>query len=213
MTEPLQYDFGVLGAAERYKLVTSLIVPRPIAWISSVGADGLVNLAPFSYFGLMGSDPAVVAFAPGATKDTARNVGAGAAFVVNLVSRDLAEVMNATATEFPGHVSEPDVLGLEMISMPWVDVPRVALSPASLACREVQTVRIGNTTVVLGEVLGVSVAPHVMQDPERLYVDGAALDLIGRTGGRGGYATTRDSFELPRIPYAAWLAAQERTAE
>ena len=103
---PLHFDFSALPPAERYKLVTGVVVPRPIAWVSTLNPDGSVNLAPYSFFGLMGSDPAVVAFAPGdrvagVPKDTARNIGAGGEFVVNLVSAAQAHDMNLTATDFP----------------------------------------------------------------------------------------------------------------
>src|SRR3712207_2143745 len=87
------FDLTALSAADRYKLVTNVVVPRPIAWVSTLGADGHVNLAPYSFFGLMGSDPAVVAFGPGdradgTPKDTALNIGPGGEFTVNLVSAD-----------------------------------------------------------------------------------------------------------------------------
>ena len=210
----LSFDFSVLSPAERYKLVTGVIVPRPIAWVSSLNRHGAVNLAPYSFFGLMGSDPAIVAFAPGnrpegGPKDTAANIGSGGEFVVNLVSRALAEAMNLTATDFPAHEAEPAALGIELIPSNRVQVPRVASSPAALECREVQTVTIGNTRIILGEVLALSIGSQHMHDAEKQYVNTPSLDLIGRMGGRGGYATTRDRFEIERLTYAQWLAEND----
>jgi flavin reductase (DIM6/NTAB) family NADH-FMN oxidoreductase RutF len=207
------FEFAALSAAERYKLVTAVVVPRPIAWVSTLGVDGHVNLAPYSFFGLMGSDPAVVAFAPGnradgTPKDTALNIAAGGEFTVNLVSADLAPLMNATATDFPHGRGEPEALGVALAPGVSVRVPRVAASPAVLECREVQTVRIGRTRVVLGEVLGLHLRGDALLDGAKLYVDTAALDLVGRLGGRGTYTRTRDTFTLDRMTYAEWEASK-----
>ncbi|AZI43055.1 flavin reductase family protein [Deinococcus psychrotolerans] len=209
----LDFDFSLLSAAERYKLVTGVVVPRPIAWVSTLNPGGGVNLAPYSFFGLMGSDPAVVAFSPGdrpegGPKDTARNIGAGGEFVVNMVSRELADAMNLSATDFPADQAEPAHLGIDLAPSGRVQVPRVALSPVSLECREVQTLTLGRTRIILGEVLALSIYERHLKDAENLYVDTASLDLIGRMGGRGGYATTRDAFEIPRLSYQQWLETQ-----
>ncbi|WP_019588063.1 flavin reductase family protein [Deinococcus apachensis] len=211
------FDLTTLSAADRYKLVTNVVVPRPIAWVSTLGEGGHVNLAPFSYFGLMGSDPAVVAFGPGdradgTPKDTALHIGPGGEFTVSLVSADLAPLMNATATDFPQGMAEPDTLGVPLAPGITVRVPRVAASPAALECREVQTVLIGRTRVILGEVLGLHLRADALLDEARMYVDTAALDLVGRMGGRGTYTRTRDTFTLDRVSYAAWQRAQEDSA-
>lgn len=208
----LHFDLTALPSAARYKLVTGIVVPRPIAWVSTLDAAGHVNLAPYSFFNIMGSDPPVVAFAPGdrapgIPKDTARNIPPGGDFTVNLVSRDLAETMNATATDFPAELGEPEHVGIALEPGVTVATPRVQGSPAVLECREVQTVRIGNTRIILGEVLGVSIRADAVLDAGKQYVDTAALDLIGRMGGRGGYTTTRDAFTIDRLTYAQW---QER---
>lgn len=205
------FDFAGLSAADRYKLVTGVVVPRPIAWVSTLGADGHVNLAPYSFFGLMGSDPAVVAFGPGdradgTPKDTALNIGSGGEFTVNLVSAELAPTMNATATDFPHGIGEPGALGVALAPGVRVRVPRVAASPAALECREVQTVLIGRTRVILGEVLGLHLLEGALLDEARMYLDTAALDLVGRMGGRGTYTRTRDTFTINRVSYAQWRA-------
>ncbi|GGR57326.1 hypothetical protein GCM10008959_18820 [Deinococcus seoulensis] len=207
------FDLTALPAAARYKLLTATVVPRPIAWVGTVGADGHVNLAPYSFFGLMGSDPPVVAFAPGdradgTPKDTALNIGPGGEFTVNLVSEALAGAMNATATDFPHGHAEPDALGIPLVPGVKVAVPRVAAAPAALECREVQTVTIGHTRIILGEVLGLTLRSDAVQDAERHHVDTAALDLIGRMGGRGTYARTRDTFVIDRISFEEWQKGQ-----
>lgn len=207
------FDLTALPNAARYKLLAGTVVPRPIAWVSTLNAAGDVNLAPYSFFGLMGSDPPVVAFAPGnrpdgTPKDTALNIGPGGEFTVNLVSRAQAETMNATATDFPAGTSEPQTLGIALEPGQQVATPRVQGSPAALECREAQTVLIGHTRIILGEVVGLSIRADAVQ-ADKFYVDTPGLDLIGRTGGRGGYATIRDGFTVERVSYAEWLAGQE----
>lgn len=210
----MHFDLTALPHSECYKLLTACVVPRPIAWVSTLDGQGRVNLAPFSFFNVMGSNPPVVAFAPGdhpdgTPKDTARNITSGADFTVNLVSRELAEVMNATATEFPAEYSEPETLGIALEPGVKVRTPRVAASPVALECREIQTLRIGHNRIVLGEVLGLTLRMEAVQNAGRHHVDTARLDLIGRMGGRGGYTTTRDAFEIRRIPFQEWLNKQD----
>lgn len=208
------FDLTALAQAARYKLLTATVVPRPIAWVSTLGPGGVVNLAPYSFFGLMGSDPPVVAFAPGdrpdgTPKDTALNIGSGGEFTVNLVSAELAEAMNLSATDFPHGTGEAGEIGIALTAGVKVRVPRVRDAPAALECREVQTVRIGRTRIVLGEVLGLTLRSDAVLDAERQYVDTAKLDLIGRMGGRGGYTRTRDGFELERVSYEEWQRQRE----
>ena len=116
--------------------------------------------------------------------------------------------MNLSATDFPPGIDEAGVAGLELSPGTLVRVPHVAASPVSLECREVQTIRIGRNRVVLGEVLGLHLRDGLLLDPERCHVDTAALHLIGRIGGRGGYVRTGDTFELDRIGYQEWLEGQ-----
>ncbi|WP_155298234.1 flavin reductase family protein [Deinococcus kurensis] len=211
--EMTHFDLTALPGAARYKLLTATVTPRPIAWVSTLGEGGHVNLAPYSFFGLMGSDPPVVAFAPGdradgTPKDTALNIASGGEFTVNLVSEALAVTMNATATDFPHGQGEPDALGIPLAPGVKVAVPRVAAAPAALECREVQTVLIGRTRIILGEVLGLTLRSGAVQDAERHHVDTGALDLIGRMGGRGTYARTRDTFVIDRISFEEWQKGQ-----
>ena len=206
------FDLTELPNAARYKLLTATVVPRPIAWVCTLDEGGVPNLAPYSFFGLMGSDPPIVTFAPGdradgTPKDTALNIAPGGEFSVNLVSAALAQVMSDTATDFPHGVAEVTQLGIELEPGVRIAVPRVRASPATLECVEVQTLQIGKTRMVLGEVIGLSLRTDAVLDEERHYIDTAALDLIGRMGGRSGYTRTRDGFEIARMTYAQW---QER---
>lgn len=208
-TDFKHFDLTALPNSARYKLLTATVVPRPIAWVCTLGADGVPNLAPYSFFGLMGSDPPIVTFAPGdradgTPKDTALNIAPGGEFSVNLVSAALAQVMSDSATDFPHGMAEVTQLGIELEPGVRIAVPRVRASPATLECVEVQTVQLGNTRIILGKVIGLSLRADAVLNEDKHYVDTAALDLIGRMGGRGGYTRTRDGFEIARMTYAQW---------
>lgn len=209
----MDLDFSKLKPRERYKLLISLVVPRPIAWVTSLNPDGSVNAAPFSFFNAMGSDPPILALGIGnhdrtRPKDTAANIKQSGFFVVNLVSEDLAEAMNITAVEFPEGVSEVKAAGLELAPSVHVLVPRIAQAPAAFECRLHSVLEIGRNRILIGEVLGAYVRDEFVSDPEKLYVDSGALRLMGRMGGRGGYVRTSDRFEMPRKSLADWQAEQ-----
>ncbi len=200
------FDFSRLDARSAYKLLASSVVPRPIALITSCGEQGVLNAAPYSFFNAIGSDPAlvVVGISDAKTgKDTGRNIAAQSEFVVNLVSRAMAEAMNVCAIDFPSEQSEVETAGLKTAFCSRVAVPRLTASPVSLECREHTTLNIGNNRIIIGEVLGLWVHDEFV-DEEKYYVDTAALDLIGRMGGVGGYTETRQIFEIPRISYDQW---------
>lgn len=200
----MQFTLADLAVRERYKLLTGLVVPRPIAFTTTLSPDGRVNAAPFSYFNLMGTDPPVVVLgpgdrAPGTPKDTARNIEATRDFVVNVVDEALAEVMNRAATNFPPDVSEVEALGLATVPSVQVAPPRLADAPAQLECREVTTLTIRNTRVIAGEVLVVHVRDDLV-DPERFYILGERLHAVGRMQG-SAYTRTRDQFSMQRQRY------------
>ena len=203
----MNFDLAKLSAKDRYKLLIGAIVPRPIAWVSTLGISGAVNLAPFSAFNYMGNDPAIIAFSPGASKDTFLNLQREREFVVSLVPVALTSAMNLSATDFPPEVSELEVAGLTTLPSIQIRTPRVAESPVSLECRVHSILEIGQNRIVIGEVLEFYIADEFV-DAEKLYVHSAKLDLIARMGGASSYATTRDALELPRIPYKAWLEQQ-----
>ena len=200
----MHFTMADLEPKDRYKLLIGAVVPRPIAWVSTLNEHGGVNLAPFSAFNYMGNDPAIVVFSPGAGKQTLHNVQREREFVVNLVPVALLDAMNLCATDFPPDISELEVAGLHQASSVQIRTPRVAESPVNLECRLHSVVEIGQNRVVIGEVLEFHIRDEFI-NAEKMYVDSGGLDLLARTGGAGGYATTRDRLERARIPYADWL--------
>ncbi len=200
----MRFNMADLEPKDRYKLLIGAVVPRPIAWVSTLSEHGGVNLAPFSAFNYMGSDPAIVAFSPGAGKQTLHNLKRECEFVVNLVPVALLDAMNLSATDFPPDVSELEIAGLHQAPSLRIRTPRVAESPVSLECQLHSITEIGANRVVIGEVLEFHIRDEFI-DSEKMYVDSSGLDLLARMGGAGGYATTRDRLERARVPYQAWL--------
>lgn len=199
-----------LRAADRYKLLIGLIVPRPIALVSTISADGRLNLAPFSFFCGVGSEPMMLAFCPAADghghdKDTLRNArpldeGGTGQFVVNIVTEAIARQVAAAAEELPYGHSEFDLTGLTPLPSRVVAPPRVAQCPAAFECVTRQVVRTNpgvpaSGNLVLGEVVHVHADEGLLS--ERLHTDAAKLAAFGRMGGPT-YCTTRDRFDLPR---------------
>lgn len=184
--------------------MTRLILPRPIAWVSTIAADGRTNLAPFSFFQGVTANPPTLMFVPvndraGAKKDTLRNIESVPEFVVNLVTRSQAEAMNQTAAALPHGESEFEVFGIAAAASTRVRPPRVAAAPAAFECALHQIVPIGEgplaANVVFGRILTVHVSETVLGADGR--PDAAKLDLVGRMGG-ADYTTTRDVFSLER---------------
>lgn len=199
----MELDFSQLAPVERYKFLASVVVPRPIAWVTTIDEIGRVNAAPFSFFNAMGSQPAIVALGiggrgKGVSKDTLSNVEKTGEFVVNLVTFTAREKMNRSAADFPPDVSEVDVVGLETVPSQIVKPPRLAVSPVSMECRQSTIVEVGRNRVLIGEVLHAHIADEFF-DAERFHVASEKLDLIGRMHGRGWYVRTTDLFELPRV--------------
>jgi flavin reductase (DIM6/NTAB) family NADH-FMN oxidoreductase RutF len=194
LTAPLELAAGDWPARELYLLLTGLVVPRPIAWVSTVAADGTRNVAPHSYFNLVSHEPPHVGFSATGVRDTLTNVRASGEFVVNVVSADLVEPMNLTATDFPPQEDEFDWAGLAAAPAARVAAPRVAQARAHLECRLAQEVPVGSATLVIGEVVHVHVDPAVWRDGR---VDPVLLDPVGRLAGTG-YARLGEVFQLPR---------------
>ena len=212
----MQIDPTQHAPAEGYKLLSNLVVPRPIAWVSTRNENNVINLAPFSFFNAVGSRPLYVAVSialneHGHAKDTARNITTNGEFVVNLVTEELFDAMNLSAADFPPDCSELEIAGLHTAPSTRIATPRVAEAQASLECRLHQAVALGDYTLYIGEVLMLHVADHLMG--ERLHVNGFAP--IGRMGAPSLYCRTTDSFDAPRISYAQWssaIAAEEKTS-
>jgi flavin reductase (DIM6/NTAB) family NADH-FMN oxidoreductase RutF len=204
------FDFASISARERYKLLVSTIVPRPIAWIVSQDLHGHLNAAPFSFFNAFAGDPPVVGIGigshdPGRPKDTRHNIRETGQFVVNLVSEEAAEVMNITAIEFERGVSEPSEAGLTTIPSVHVKPPRIAESPVSMECELLQIIDLGpEQSLVLGRVLAMHIRDDAVIDPAKYRIDTPKLKLIGRMHGAGWYARTSDLFKMDRIPRENW---------
>ncbi|MGH9599092.1 MAG: flavin reductase family protein [Terracidiphilus sp.] len=192
-------------ASDIYKLMIGMIVPRPIAFVSTVDTAGVPNLAPFSYFTACSSRPPVVCFCAairsGAApeKDTLRNVIATGEFVVNIVSEEFAEQMNKCASNVPPEVDEFALSGLTPLASELVKPPRVAESKAQMECRLHQIVHVsddpGGGNLVLGEVLRFHVLESILVDTYK--IDPDRLNAIGRMGGPA-YVRTLDRFEMQR---------------
>ncbi len=204
------FDFDRLSPENRYKLLVSTVVPRPIAWVVSVDLEGRVNAAPFSFFNAVSGDPPIVVVGiggrgPGESKDTAVNIRNTPEFVVNLVSAESAAAMNVTAIDFGPEVRELEEAGLTPIASKKVKPPRIAESPVAFECVRHVTVELGtDRSVVFGRVVAMHVQDEAVLDAAKCYIDTPALDLIGRMHGRGWYARTRERFEMPRIAVADW---------
>jgi len=201
------FDLGAMSKADGYKLLASVILPRPIAWVVSRDAEGVLNAAPFSFFNILSADPPLVAIGFSAAadrdgKDTLTNIKAQGEFVVNLVPEELAQAMNITATNAPRGTDETKLAGLELTKCEVVNVPRIVGSPVGLECKLFQVIETGGTgTIVLGRIVYAHVRESAFANLEKLYVDPSKLRLIGRMHGAGGYCTTRDTFTINRLSW------------
>jgi flavin reductase (DIM6/NTAB) family NADH-FMN oxidoreductase RutF len=195
-----------------YKLMTGIIVPRPVALVSTLDRNGVLNLAPFSFFTGVGSLPPTVLFCPSVRsaanltkldlpdlrKDTLRNVEETGEFVVNIVSDSIAPAANATAAEVPPEVDEFALSGLTPLASEAVRPPRVAESPAQMECKLLQVIYTsrepGAGVIVLGEIVRMHVRESLVDD---FRVDPAGLDAVGRMAGNT-WVRTRERIELVR---------------
>lgn len=204
----MQLDPHALGEHETYKLLIGCVVPRPIAWVSTVDRDGLGNLAPFSFFNGVGSNPPAISVAityndsPDQRKDTLRNIEATGEFVVNIVSEELAQAMNETAVNYPPEVDEFAVAGLTPVPGTLVRAPRVAESPVSFECKLFTLVPVGagpgSATLVVGAIALIHVRDDIIDARNR--IDIHKLRPIARLAG-AGYAYVHETFEMPRGRY------------
>lgn len=182
-------DPSVVTAREGYQLLTSLVVPRPIGWISTWDADGSPNLAPFSYFAALSSAPLQVGISVGhrrtGPKDTLVNARARGAFCANVVTADLLEAMNATSVEVASDIDEFELAGLSISVSELIDAPFVSECPAVLECRLVKEVTLGEApnTLVIGEVVAVRLDSSLPLVEGTMSVDPEALRPVGRLAG------------------------------
>ena len=213
----MHFDLQVLAPRDRYKLLVSVVVPRPIALVTTLDELGRVNAAPYSFFNILGSDPPVVALGPGDSasnepKDTARNIRAQGEFVVNIVDEALAPAMNICAVPFPPGVDELAQAGLSSVPSLSVKPPRIFESPVSLECREHSTICIGRNRIVLGTVVHLHIRDDLV-DLEKMHVRTERLGAIGRMHGPGWYARTGDLFAMPRLSHEEWQQSKGEGAK
>ena len=197
-------DFSALSPRAAYGWMTGTILPRPIAWVSTISPEGRPNLAPFSFFQGVTANPPTLMFVPvntrdGSKKDTVRNLERVPEFVVNLVPSALAEAMNATAALLPYGESEFARFGIAAAPSQRVKPPRVALAPVAFECTVHQIVLIGEGPLAANVVFGRIHQAHVRDDVLSASgePDPVKLDLIGRLGGES-YTRTTDIFDLKR---------------
>jgi len=212
MPATIAFSFADLTPRQRYKLLIGTVVPRPIALVTTVGLDGVVNAAPFSFFNCLSADPAIVALGvefrtDGRPKDTGRNVRQTGVFTVNIVSDAIMDAMNVCAVPFEEGVDELAAAGLTARPGAAVASPFIAEAPAALECRLHSFLEIGTSReIILGEVVHAHYRPGVV-DPANHHVDPVALDAVGRMGGHG-YVTTRDRFDLSTFSVADQAAGR-----
>jgi flavin reductase (DIM6/NTAB) family NADH-FMN oxidoreductase RutF len=197
-------DVGSTDVVTVYRALVSVVVPRPIAWVTTVDDRGRVNLAPFSFFNAFGANPPIVVFSPtlrrdGTKKDTLLNLEAVGEFVLNAAVDSLAEKLNATSAELPRGTSEVEHAGLTLAPSAKVKPPRVSESPVHLECRVRQLMSIGDgpiaANLVIGEVVLIHIEERVLDASGQ--VDPRKLRAIARLGG-SDYCRTGDLFQMER---------------
>ena len=189
-------------ASRAYAILSALVTPRPIAWVTTLDASGVVNAAPFSFFNVLGANPPIVGFCPGdrddgTPKDTALNVRRSHEFVVNLVDESVAEAMNLTAASLPFGTSELTAAGLTPAASSSVKPPRIVEAPASLECVEWGTLQIGGNRLIIGLVKRIHVRDELF-DPATSRIRTERYQVIGRMASPDWYCHTRDRFEMKR---------------
>ncbi len=208
----MQIDPALQSNADNYKLLTNLVVPRPIAWVSTLSQSGVVNLAPFSFFNALCSDPVYLIISVGRNdkgelKDTEKNIQSSGEFVVNMVTEDLFDAMNISAADFPPDQSELEAAQLHTAPSVHIKTPRVAQAQVSFECKLFSAQQLGANMLFIGQVVMFHVADALIG--ERLRVNGFAP--IGRLGSPSVYCRTTDQFDVARISYAQWQGTDKAT--
>ena len=194
------FDFSELTAQERYKLLCAAVIPRPVAWITTVDEAGIVNAAPYSFFNVFAEEPPLVIVGidqrpTGDRKDTVDNVEATGEFTVNLADTALVKEMVATAATFPPGVSEPEAVGLDLAPGAKIAVPRLAAAPIALECRVFELKPLGKRYLLMGEVVAL-VAREGLFDPETKRLNVEHYDPVARLFATS-YARLGPAYELP----------------
>ena len=192
-----------MSPRQKYRFMTSVIVPRPIGWLSTRSADGVDNLAPFSYFGAFASDPMLIGVAIGQRgdepKDSLANIRETGVFCTNMVTERHIEAMNRTAGDYPAGVSEFDAVGISKGQASEVDAPFVADCPVVLECRLFKEVELGGagTALIIGEIVAARLGPETRDLWQNDFLDTSSFKPVGRLWG-GYYSFVDHIFRLDR---------------
>ncbi|MBT0957011.1 flavin reductase family protein [Alphaproteobacteria bacterium KMM 3653] len=195
------FDFSDLTAREAYKVMIGTIVPRPIAWVTTISPDGVVNAAPYSFFNCLSADPPILALGvenkpDRSFKDTAYNIRMTECFTVNIVDRANVQAMSVTAAGVAPEVDELKIAGLTAAPGDRVACPRIAEAPVAFECERYLGINISSAReIILGRIVRAHIREDII-DPATFYSDHEKLDALGRMGGNG-YAGTLDYFDLP----------------
>jgi flavin reductase (DIM6/NTAB) family NADH-FMN oxidoreductase RutF len=202
---------------ENYKILIGSVLPRPIAFVTSVNGDGVVNAAPFSFFTVVSTDPPMVGISVmrkpgGIRKDTAANIAGSGEFVVHVVDRDNVAMVNETSVEFPPGMSEAEEVGFRLVQSDIVKVPGLMESKIRMECRLHRILPLGGTSdapnvdFIIGEVVRFHIADELYRDGK---IDTVLLDPVGRLAGTA-YGTLGEMFSMPRLSYEEWKAGRKR---
>ncbi|MGY1618097.1 flavin reductase family protein [Geodermatophilus sp. SYSU D00691] len=202
MTSPARvlFDPAEMRGRDFYRILNSVVVPRPIAWVCTRSADGVENLAPHSFYTVSCVKPPIVQFTSVGRKDSLNNAEATGEFTISLTPRSLFEQVNATATDFPPDQSEAEHTGVRLEPSDRVAAPRVADSPVSIECTLHSTIKLGDCWVVFGRVVAVTAYESAVRDGRPRIEH---LDPVARLGGNE-WTTLGEVLEIPRIPYRDW---------
>lgn len=192
LDRPLEQDPSEWSFQENYHLLTGLVIPRPIAWMSSLSEDGVRNLAPHSFFNAVSADPPHVMVSSTGVKDSVRNIRATKEFVLNIVTMDVIEDMVYTSTDFPPEEDEFVWSGLTAVPSVKIAPPRIAEAKAHLECVFVDEMTLGDATLIFGQVVQIHIDPSVWRNGR---VDPTLLDPVCRLSG-SGYASLGERFRL-----------------
>ena len=210
----MEFDFSKLDSKDRYKLLSSTVIPRPIALVSTIDEAGVLNAAPYSFFNMFSEDPATCVLGiqrrpDGKYKDTSRLIRESGEFVINMVDMDLAEGMNISAIDFDPEYDEFELAGFTPVKSRLVAPPRIAEAPVSFECKRTVTLQLNaERDLVVGEVLTMHVRDGLI-DPETLYLNREKYDVVGRLY-VDLYAPLREVFSLKRWTPEGWLAARKK---
>jgi flavin reductase (DIM6/NTAB) family NADH-FMN oxidoreductase RutF len=207
----MQFDIEKMAALDRFELLLGTVVPRPIALVTTLGEDGILNAAPYSQFTVLSYDPplllvSILSHPDRRLKDTAHNILATKEFTVSLVSEAIAEGMNVTCIDAPPGTDELKLAGLKTAASVKIKPPRVAASPVAFECRFLTSLSFGpNQATVIGQIVYGYVADQFVINAERGLVDTPELKLIGGMHGQKWYAKLSDRFEMERSTWAEWV--------